>query len=78
MTADVVLEKTEKGKKYILDTARVSLVAYQYAWHTRYFMKKPYETRYKHVNASFLREQYPVTFSILRSACGLRKYGTEN
>lgn len=75
---DVIVTNTGKGKKYILDTARVSLVAYQYVWHTRYFMKLPYETRYKHVNASVLREQYPITFSMLRSACGLRKYGTEN
>lgn len=72
--ADVVMVKTDKGEKYILETARIIIIAYHYAWHTRYFIKKPYETRFKQAKAGFLWENYPVTFSMIRDAVGLRNY----
>lgn len=73
-TYDVVMVKTEKGEKYILETARVDLIAYRYPWHTRYFARTPNEKRFKRVNAGWLWDNYPVTFSLLRKAVGVRNY----
>lgn len=71
---DVVKANTEKGEKYSIETARITIIAYHYVWHTRYFIKTPYETKFKRVNAKWLWDNYPVTFSRLRDAVGLRNY----
>lgn len=74
MPAEVVMEKTEKGERYTLETARVVLIAYHYPCHTRYFAKRPNEQRFKRVNAEWLWNNYPVTFSLLRKTVGVRNY----
>lgn len=71
---DVEMVKTEKGEKYILETARVCLIAYHYPWHTRYFAKRPIDKKYNRVTAEWLWNNYPVTFSLLRRAVGVRRY----